>query len=557
MWKTLHTAPDRARQMPCSPFRHITESLVLLAVAVIVFRGFAVEGYLISTGSMAPTLLGYHHRITCPECAFVYAKGTVPADDAELSAASQNVDREHVSLDFQAVSRCPNCGYPGIVTEGLPRTEGDQLLVHKQAYEFRDPRRWEVIVFRNPGDPRQAYVKRVVGLPGEAISLRRGNVFVNGQLARKPYRIQQAMCLPVSEYRHQPTLEDPDSQSGWVLLNRHSTWKFHEDFLECMLHEMGANEPVDDSTVSWVGYRHWIHSGGTHSTSVTLSGWPRELPQPGSSLDSIRYQSGKLMAMGALTEFDRRSWLARSDQPEFQAAIQQLFEQSHVAPILDEYGYNSSDPLGRFPVSEFFVSLKLSQVQGTGRFLIELSDGDHIFSAIFDFSRNRVEIRQSGDSEPCRTAKFTPLHGRDSLKIDFSLVDQQVVLAVNGKEVIEPFPYEPATITSAMRRPMRFGAAGLQCRVSELVLSRDVYYTPLTGAEGKVSQLGPEAFFVLGDNSPVSVDSRAWNDPAVPRSSLIGKPLVVHLPSRTGKISWNGTVHHFRLPDFSRVRLVR
>jgi len=61
----------------------------------------------------------------------------------------------------------------------------------------------------------------------------------------------------------------------------------------------------------------------------------------------------------------------------------------------------------------------------------------------------------------------------------------------------------------------------------------------------------------LGDNSPVSVDSRAWNNPAVPRNSLIGKPLVVHLPSRTGKVSWNGTVHHFRLPDFSRVRLVR
>jgi len=557
MWKTLHTAPDRARHMPCSPFRQMAESLVLLAVAVIVFRGFAVEGYLISTGSMAPTLLGYHHRITCPECAFVYAKGTKPADDTELSASPRNEDREYINLDFPAVSRCPNCGYHGIVTEGLPRTEGDQLLVHKQAYEFRDPRRWEVIVFRNPGDPRQAYVKRVVGLPGEAISLHRGNVFVNGQLTRKPYRIQRAMCIPVSEYRYQPTLEDPDSQSSWVLLNHNSTWKFDEDFLECTLREIDPGKPANDSTVSWVGYRHWIHSGGTHSTSVKLPAWPQELQLPGSSLDSLRFQAGKLMATGALTEFDRRSWLARNDQPEFQAAIQQLFEQSHISPILDTYGYNSSDPLGRFPVSEFFVSLKLSQVRGTGRFLIELSDGDHVFSAVFDFSANQVEIRQQGSSEPCRTGQFNPPHGHGSLKVDFSLIDQQVVLAVNGQEVIEPFPYEPATAASVMRRPMRFGAAGLQCRVSELVLSRDVYYTPLTDAEGTVSQLGPESFFVLGDNSPVSVDSRAWNNPAVPRNSLIGKPLVVHLPSRTGKVSWNGTVHHFRLPDFSRVRLVR
>ena len=45
------------------------------------------------------------------------------------------------------------------------------MLVEKFLYEFRRPKRWEVAVFHFPGEPSQAYVKRVVGLPGESIRI--------------------------------------------------------------------------------------------------------------------------------------------------------------------------------------------------------------------------------------------------------------------------------------------------------------------------------------------------------------------------------------------------
>lgn len=62
---------------------------------------------------------------------------------------------------------------------------------------------------------------------------------------------------------------------------------------------------------------------------------------------------------------------------------------------------------------------------------------------------------------------------------------------------------------------------------------------------------------MLGDNSPVSIDSRSWDDPAVHRSMLIGKPFLVHLPSRPGRLWWGGQDRYFRVPDLARIRYIR
>jgi signal peptidase I len=45
------------------------------------------------------------------------------------------------------------------------------------------PRRGDVVVFRRPGDPSQVWVKRVIGLPGDRIAMRDGQVWINGQAA--------------------------------------------------------------------------------------------------------------------------------------------------------------------------------------------------------------------------------------------------------------------------------------------------------------------------------------------------------------------------------------
>jgi signal peptidase I len=63
---------------------------------------------------------------------------------------------------------------------------GDHVLVDRLAYSVNGPRRGDVIVFHPPGK-QDVYIKRVVGLPGDRISLRNGHVFINGKRLREPY----------------------------------------------------------------------------------------------------------------------------------------------------------------------------------------------------------------------------------------------------------------------------------------------------------------------------------------------------------------------------------
>jgi signal peptidase I len=64
---------------------------------------------------------------------------------------------------------------------------GERLLVDKVTYRFRPPQRGDVIVFRFPGDPRQYFIKRVIGLPGETIHIKDGVVLVNGRVLQEEY----------------------------------------------------------------------------------------------------------------------------------------------------------------------------------------------------------------------------------------------------------------------------------------------------------------------------------------------------------------------------------
>ena len=54
-------------------------------------------------------------------------------------------------------------------------------------FPFHPPRRGEVIIFHFPRDPSRDFVKRVIGLPGDAVEIRRGAVYVNGERLHEPY----------------------------------------------------------------------------------------------------------------------------------------------------------------------------------------------------------------------------------------------------------------------------------------------------------------------------------------------------------------------------------
>ena len=69
---------------------------------------------------------------------------------------------------------------------------GDMILVNKFIYYFTDIKRGDIIVFKYPNDPSKDYIKRVVGLPGDSLELKNGDVYVNDKLYEEKYTKDKA-----------------------------------------------------------------------------------------------------------------------------------------------------------------------------------------------------------------------------------------------------------------------------------------------------------------------------------------------------------------------------
>lgn len=88
-----------------------------------------------------------------------------------------------------------------------PTLENDQyLVIDKLGYRLHDPQRGDIVVFRDPRSDGRKLIKRVIGLPGETVAIRNGQVFINGELLDEPYIPRQgqytlqATDIPMNEY---------------------------------------------------------------------------------------------------------------------------------------------------------------------------------------------------------------------------------------------------------------------------------------------------------------------------------------------------------------------
>jgi signal peptidase I len=160
-----------AHVMKVQPLRETVESVAVAVVLAFLFRSFVAEAFVIPTGSMAPTLQGQHIDVECSECQLAYRAN-----------ASQEVSQGKYVVE----TICPNCRYHLVIDSEKDRNHrsftGDRILVSKFSYELGDPERWDVIVFKFPGNAKQNYIKRLVGLPNELIRIQHGDVHIAKRL---------------------------------------------------------------------------------------------------------------------------------------------------------------------------------------------------------------------------------------------------------------------------------------------------------------------------------------------------------------------------------------
>ncbi|MEM8910735.1 MAG: signal peptidase I [Planctomycetota bacterium] len=149
--------------------RETVEAFVVAFLLALLFRAFVAEAFVIPTGSMAPALMGAHKDLACQQCGQTFPVG----------ASAEN--RGPVMDKVVVGGICPNCRYVNpldlVETPDHGTFTGDRILVSKFAYTIKEPKRWDVIVFKVPVNPKQNYIKRLVGLPGETITVRHGDVY--------------------------------------------------------------------------------------------------------------------------------------------------------------------------------------------------------------------------------------------------------------------------------------------------------------------------------------------------------------------------------------------
>ncbi len=90
--------------------------------------------------------------------------------------------------------------------------ENDRLIVEKVSYYFRQPTRGDVVVFRFPDNPDVLLIKRIIGLPGETITLKQNSVYINEEMLDEPYLATPDTSFPGSFLQDEKPFTIPEDQ---------------------------------------------------------------------------------------------------------------------------------------------------------------------------------------------------------------------------------------------------------------------------------------------------------------------------------------------------------
>ena len=487
--------------------------IVLAASVAIVAGAWLGRGFTIDGGSMAPVLLGPHVRLECPACQLAFDVGVEDETTVERPAT------------------CPNCGSP-VERNPAAIADGDGVLVDRGAFQFRAPRRYEVASLCEPNRAGQLCVKRVVGLPGERVAIRAGDVFIDGEISRKNLAEQQAVALFVYDNAF-PARGDSAGPARWQPEKKASRWRAAAGGFTATSENSGADPGADD----WLTYRHLVRVGDSAEFV--------ESPV----LDTQAYNQTRPVA----------------DPHEVRdLALAMDFEANEPGTISFRALHPSSSSPHPDPLPP-----------GEG----ESQGGADLYCTLY-VSTGQWQLRYGDRS--LATGSAAPLADGRTHSIYFSTFDRQILLAIDGHLICEHvfeetgdqaiLPDQTGDADPARREPRPPGhssparpfAIASDCaalQITGLRVLRDVYYTsvgvarmPGDSQEAAETQLAADEFFVLSDNSRLGLDSRyASFGPIVPANLFVGKPLAAYGRSPRAAGWWGG----IQVPAVWRIRYIR
>ena len=214
------------------------------------------------------------------------------------------------------------------------------------------------------------------------------------------------------------------------------------------------------------------------------------------------------------TESDNLDWLIYQHW-----ACTGHLQQSRAAlsAIYDYDSYNQGDNRALHRVSDVLLSCR---VQSMGAFAFAVKSGGERFEVLIEPGQ-RIVVSRGGTRLQERPLAARPF--RFAAEVLFGLCDQQLLLTADGRTLLQmPYDLEAMAAPSELQS-LAIGARG-SADVSELKVWRDIYYLPPAVATWDMAASLPEnQVALLGDNPPVSIDSRQWQPAGVSLDKVLGR----------------------------------
>jgi len=545
--------------------RETIESIVIALILAFVFRAFIVEAFRIPTGSMAPTLYGAHGKVICADCGYEFAYGVRDPED----------DRRTLPVRGSARAVCPNCNHVNTnlrVNDEQGNAEGgDRILVLKWPLDlgasFLEPKRWDVTVFKDPSDGETNFIKRLVGLPNEALMVMDGDLYT----------------VPVEKL----SKETADELHQIV----HEKYELREGL------KRGTLRPVSEKArVELDEKMHIARKTRTAQEVLWFTVYDHDYPPRNPDANQPRWEP----ALG-----ERSGWKASNRRVRFtDEGLENDFLELRGKAIRASCAYNVLNG-GPAPfVNDQRVRFVLTPESGPGVIRLRLEKLNRAFWAAISMDGS-VTLSESFDPPRSHTvimsrSQVAPFRPGQSVEIAFENVDYRLALFIGGREVLassddpqSPVYYGPDVprirqFRSQLPTVPRMYAEGGDFSLSHLLVERDEYYytdprgrlLDLTWApdEGWASMQHPillreDEYFMMGDNTAASKDSRLWDRSAstlrargqafqlgtVPRDQIIGQAFFVYWPSGF-RLDWLPVPLLNKLgiiPDVGRMRWIR
>jgi signal peptidase I len=363
---------------------------------------------------------------------------------------------------------CPNCGYPeSPISKSTVQPAQAASILRVETIS-----RWDVVAAQLP-DSRAFGIKRVIGLPNEIIEIRDGDLYANGQKLIKSWEVQKGVRMLIFDSAFQPQLTAigdrwscEAANSGWQEVN--GRWRFSKN-------SGLAQKAVEDPREwKWLNYHHWrccAHQG------------KRDDLHPIEDIDT--FNPSRTRSLYSLTD----------------ACFEIRFRTTSDSELGWRY-YRGSELL------EFRLNVVNSQL------------------SILQQPTPESELAEGSETASLRIAVRLPERIVDPSKnnlIEMSTFDGQLLVFINGQHVIDK-RLSNSIETGEMSRKknskiLEIGACMGQLEIQQVRIWRDIFYLP---EKASLFSIPAETFFLLGDNVPVSVDSRHWKPGGILKKDILG-----------------------------------